>query len=529
MRILDRKPRSNGVFISVNFILLSLFIVLLSNFSMADLTSLTVQGKLTDSSGDVLSGTYSLTFKLYDVTTSGTALFTQVSSITTDARGVYTVELVDIDLDFDVPYYLGVEVGSDGEMTPRYNLTSSPYSFSATGLNESIILNNNVSFDSNTLFIDTTNNRVGIATGSPGYTLDVVGGIRATTYSRFDNIVRIDEIYLASDLSILNKTSDGWNAVMVRNTSGTDAVLDLKNIGTIYTSGNVGIGTNYPNATLEVIGTINATGDICTVGGNCLSTAGAGSMSDFTLAGDSGSDTISDGETLTVSGSSTIDTVVSTGNVSISVQDDSIDGAQLADSITLDANLNIDSNTLYIDSSANEVGIGTNNPGSTLDVVGQFTVTSSSFPVGKFERTTTSTSGALTGATGVASGYLLKTTSTGDMGDGFGGGLIFTLNDDTQTADGNYVARIYARRDGADNEGALQFWAGTAGAEIPMTIRASGNVGIGTTAPSETLEISDGTKGLTVDPTVSSPTINTTGTTNVTITSSGGSVIIQLG
>jgi len=58
---------------------------------------------------------------------------------------------------------------------------------------------------------------------------------------------------------------------------------------------------------------------------------------------------------------------------------------------------------------------------------------------------------------------------------------------------------------------------------------STGNVGIGTTDPSEKLEVSDGSKGLTIDPTAASPTINTTANTNVTITSSGGSVIIRLG
>jgi hypothetical protein len=43
------------------------------------------------------------------------------------------------------------------------------------------------------------------------------------------------------------------------------------------------------------------------------------------------------------------------------------------------------------------------------------------------------------------------------------------------------------------------------------------------------LEISNSTQGLTIDPTPVNPTINTTGNTNITITSSGGSVIVRLG
>ena len=56
-----------------------------------------------------------------------------------------------------------------------------------------------------------------------------------------------------------------------------------------------------------------------------------------------------------------------------------------------------------------------------------------------------------------------------------------------------------------------------------------GNVGIGTTDPDKKLEISGTAGSLTFDPNVASPTINTTALTNMTITSAGGSVIIQLG
>jgi hypothetical protein len=48
---------------------------------------------------------------------------------------------------------------------------------------------------------------------------------------------------------------------------------------------------------------------------------------------------------------------------------DCVDGSDLADSITLDADLNIDSNTLYIDYTNNEVGIGTNTPDRKVEII----------------------------------------------------------------------------------------------------------------------------------------------------------------
>jgi len=60
----------------------------------------------------------------------------------------------------------------------------------------------------------------------------------------------------------------------------------------------------------------------------------------------------------------------------------------------------------------------------------------------------------------------------------------------------------------------------------------SGNVGIGTINPTQKLEVSNSTQGLTISPNGgygSGPVINSTGNTNVTIMSSGGSVIVRLG
>ncbi len=52
----------------------------------------------------------------------------------------------------------------------------------------------------------------------------------------------------------------------------------------------------------------------------------------------------------------------------------------------------------------------------------------------------------------------------------------------------NPIVSINAYRDGADNSGALAFWTRDAGAWITrMTIRADGDIGIGTTAPTAQL------------------------------------------
>ena len=149
--------------------------------------------------------------------------------------------------------------------------------------------------------------------------------------------------------------------------------------------GNVGIGDSSPDQALAVTGNINSTGwinatdDICIRGGNCLSSAGGGSMTSFTLSGDGGADqTISDSNTLDIVGGDGINTSgVATDQLVVGITADSVTAHLLADTLALDAALsitgqdvNIDANTLVVDASADSVGIGTTTPASALHVIG---------------------------------------------------------------------------------------------------------------------------------------------------------------
>ena len=68
--------------------------------------------------------------------------------------------------------------------------------------------------------------------------------------------------------------------------------------------------------------------------------------------------------------------------------------------------------------------------------------------------------------------------------DGSVGEMIFSNNGDT-------FATVAGFRDGADNKGSLQFQTQDSAFATRMTISSEGNVGIGTTAPVQTLEIHD--------------------------------------
>ncbi|MBL0124773.1 MAG: hypothetical protein IPP88_19345 [Betaproteobacteria bacterium] len=93
------------------------------------------QGSLS-SAGNPVNGATSVTFRLYNVPTGGAALWTEAQSVNV-VNGLFSVALggtttfASANLAFDVPYFLGITVGVDAEMTPRPPLTSAPYALRA--------------------------------------------------------------------------------------------------------------------------------------------------------------------------------------------------------------------------------------------------------------------------------------------------------------------------------------------------------------------------------------------------------------
>lgn len=91
------------------------------------------QGFLTTSAGQPVSASLSMTFSLYDQSSGGAALWAETRTVQV-SNGAYTVllgEVTPLALAFDKPYWLGVAVGADPEMTPRQALASAPYALKA--------------------------------------------------------------------------------------------------------------------------------------------------------------------------------------------------------------------------------------------------------------------------------------------------------------------------------------------------------------------------------------------------------------
>jgi hypothetical protein len=94
-------------------------------------STLSYQGQLLDAEGEPVDGTYEMTFRLYDVATDGTPLWTQVQNVEVE-DGLFTAYLdVDAALFDGQALWLGVQVAGDTEMLPRQPLLPAPYAFHA--------------------------------------------------------------------------------------------------------------------------------------------------------------------------------------------------------------------------------------------------------------------------------------------------------------------------------------------------------------------------------------------------------------
>ncbi len=107
------------------------------------------QGRLTDKDDNPLTGNFLVTFRFYDTETLGQSIWEE-GHILNIKNGMFSVlmgSVKPLEIDFNKNLWLGMEVASDGEMTPRIKLASSVYALNAKSIdmiNSNQLLRNDI-------------------------------------------------------------------------------------------------------------------------------------------------------------------------------------------------------------------------------------------------------------------------------------------------------------------------------------------------------------------------------------------------
>jgi hypothetical protein len=232
--------------------------------------TISYQGVLCDAAGKPKpDNSYQMTFRLYQDSTGGTAAWSEQKNLQVTRGLIHTmlgdVVVIPASLLFDKPYWLGVQVGSEEELTPRIPFSSVPFSFAAMTAGP-------WQQSGNKLFY--TGGNVGIPTSNPNFPLEVKDGIVVTGSEQE-----------GGQLTLMNGEGSG-NGWIVDNygTGGNEVLRFFKQQGSNIThalelsgSGNVGIGGVAGSDKLEVAGTIKSnSGGFKFPDGTVQTTAAAG-------------------------------------------------------------------------------------------------------------------------------------------------------------------------------------------------------------------------------------------------------------
>jgi len=411
-----------------------------------------------------------------DVTTSGIStatsdIFTRGINITNQTAS--TITSFDINKNLtslstatypsltELSYVKGATSSIQTQLNSKQNTLTNPVT--GTGIANHIPYWNSASgllADSGQLYWDSTNNRLGIGITSPQDALHIVGSmqqswvssdIRLGTFYNNDWRMGINYGLANRTLNIFSTTNDtGGNIVFsTRVGSGVSATDYGTERMRINSSGNVGIGTSSPGATLDVRGSAVFNEDS---GDHDFRVESDGASHMFFIdAGLNriGINTASPGATLDVRGPVILNE--DGGDFDFRVEGDT------------------DANLLFVDAGADRIGIGTSSPGAKLHVVGSGIFASGIAVTGLV----TATSGNFTSSLQLNnSGVALYDTSVFDLGTISGTNSINCGQDrQIQTITLNGTATTFTKGTGWPTTN-------TVARETTLNIYASGNTSI---------------------------------------------------
>ena len=192
-----------------------------------------------------------------------------------------------------------------------------------------------VAINSETFYVDVSTTRVGVATSSPGFPLDVVGDINSST------------AYNITGTEVLGPNTLGTG---VTTSSITNNIVNFTNTGTM----NLTTGNDYQiNGTSVLTGITLGTGVV-----NSNITSNTGNLTNI------GTITLTTGNDFRIN----TDSVLNATTLGANVVGSSLTSVGTLTSATITGDLIVDTNTLFVDSSANRVAIGTTLPSRNLHV-----------------------------------------------------------------------------------------------------------------------------------------------------------------
>jgi hypothetical protein len=251
-------------------------------------------------------------------------------------------------------------------------------SLTSVGTLGTLTVSGNATFDTNTLFVDATNNRVGIGTVSPIAPLHVVGNTKVGTGAASNSQVLMVNTPSgsAAGLQLFQDANESW---VISNPASSTALtfansgaerMRLDGVGNLTVDTNtffvdainnrVGIGTTSPSVPLEVTGNALLSG----VSGYkylYLNGSADGTSRRFAKIGKNYENTGLDAYDLGIWASTNI---VGQTAATVFYRDITTESMRIDTS----GNLAVDTNTLFVDATNNRVGVGTATPTIKLQV-----------------------------------------------------------------------------------------------------------------------------------------------------------------
>jgi hypothetical protein len=295
--------------------------------------ALTLASALADSN----LATISTAGKVANSATTATSTNTNSAIVARDSSGNFSAGTITANLTGNISGT--APAGTLTGTTLASNVVSS--SLTSVGTLTSLAVTGDLTVDTSTLKVDSTNNRVGVVNASPAYPLDVTGNANLSSGSA----------YKINGTDVLSGTTLGSGVTASSLTSvGTLTSLTVSGGATFAsTSGNFGIGTTSP---VDTDGFGKALDVRSATGGQLI----IRDSDDTTRYGRFAYDGTDNSAWVEATGTGSLIRFRTAGTQKMSLD--------------ASGNLAVDTNTLYVDATNNRVGIGTATPSTPLHVVG---------------------------------------------------------------------------------------------------------------------------------------------------------------